>query len=71
VIRKIAKPWNEVQLGFTFFTEGAALLSDTREREALKAQRVREAKAKSYNLAEALSLLQNCLLEAPLEEVSA
>jgi hypothetical protein len=70
VIRKIAKPWNEVQLGFTFLTEGTAISSNIHERETLKSQKIREAKAKSYDLADALSLVQNRLLEAPLGDVS-
>lgn len=70
MIRKMAKPWNEVQLGFTFFTEGTAISSTASERETLKTQKIRESKTKSYDLAEALSLMQNRLLEAPLGDVS-
>jgi hypothetical protein len=70
VIRKIAKPWNEVQLGFAFFSEEAAISSTTSERDTLKAQKIREATSKSYDLAEALPLVQNRLLEASLADVS-
>ena len=70
MIRKITKPWNEVQLGFTFLTEGGDISSTAHVRETTKPQKTRETKTQPYDLADALSLMQNRLLEAPLDEVS-
>ena len=70
MIRKITKPWNEVQLGFTFLTEVSDVSSTEGKRESTKLQKIREAKIKSDDFVDVLSLVQNCLLEAPLDEVS-
>jgi len=71
VIRKIAKPWTEVQLGFTFLTDGDDIPASVSEREAVRSHKTRETKTKPYDLAEALSLIQAQLLNASLDEVSA
>ena len=71
MIRKVVKPWNEVQLGFTFFVEEEALSSVVRDRETGKAQRSREVKPTPDNLRDAIALTQAQLLEAPLGDVSA
>ena len=70
MIRKITKPWTEVQLGFTFLSDEDGPSRSVYERETTRLQKVREAKAKPYDLADTLSLVQNRLLEAPLDEVS-
>lgn len=70
MIRKVAKPWNEVQLGFTFLSDEDGSSRSVHERETTKLQKAREARAKPYDLADALSLVQNRLLEAPLDEIS-
>ena len=70
MIRKIAKPWTEVQLGFTFLADGDDDLSIVRKREINKPHKIREARPKSQGLAEVFSLAQAQLLDAPLDEVS-
>lgn len=70
MIRKVAKPWNEVQLGFTFFVEEEGSPPVVREREPTKEQKFREPKTKPTNLSEAIALTQTQLLEAPIDEVS-
>ena len=70
MIRKITKPWTEVQLGFTFLSDEDGPSHSVHERETAKLRKVREVKATPYDLADALSLVQNRLLEAPLDEVS-
>ena len=70
MIRKVAKPWNEVQLGFTFFVEEEVSSPAARDREFGKVQKVREVKTKSDNLCEAIALAQTQLLDAPLDDVS-
>jgi len=70
VIRKIVKPWNEVQLGFTFFVEEEVSSPVVRGREPGKAQKIREVRSKPANLREAIALAQAQLLDAPLDDVS-
>ncbi len=70
MIRKVAKPWNEVQLGFTFFAEEEVSSPVVRERESHKGQKLRETKTTPANLCDALTLTQTQLLEAPIDEVS-
>ena len=70
MIRKVAKPWNEVQLGFTFLVEEDVSSLAARNREFGKAQKAREVKTKPVNLGEAIALTQTQLLDAPLDDVS-
>ncbi len=70
MIRKIAKPWTEVQLGFTFLSDSADASSPMLERKTTKPQKTQGVKAEPYNLADALSLVKNRLLEAPIDGVS-
>ena len=71
MIRKVTKPWTEVQLGFTFLSDEDGPSHSVHEHKTTKLQKAQEAKAKPYDLADALSLVQNHLLEASLDEVSA
>jgi hypothetical protein len=70
VIRKVVKPWNEVQLGFTFLVEEEASSPVVRDRETGKAQKSREVKPTPDNLRDAIALTQAQLLDAPLGDVS-
>jgi|RhiMethySRZTD1v2_1073278.scaffolds.fasta_scaffold21216_7 hypothetical protein len=70
MIRKVVKPWNEVQLGFTFLVEEEASSPVVRDRETGKAQKSREVKPTPDNLRDAIALTQAQLLDAPLGDVS-
>lgn len=70
MIRKVVKPWNEVQLGFTFLVEEEASPPVVRARETGKAQKSREVKPTPDNLRDAIALTQAQLLDAPLDDVS-
>ena len=61
MIRKVVKPWNEVQLGFTFFVEEEASSPVVRDRETGKAQKSREAKPTPDNLRDAIALTQSAI----------
>lgn len=70
MIRKITKPWTEVQLGFTFLTEEGqtSSLRDQKQRQVMP--KPEEEHAKPINLADAISLAQTLLLDASLDDVS-
>jgi hypothetical protein len=71
VIRKITKPWTEVQLGFTFLTEEGQTSALCEQKQRRMRPKLREEQAKPIDLADALSLAQTHLLDASLDEVSA
>ena len=70
MIRKIAKPWNEIQLGFTFLSQEEERASSAREHKQREASKPKEVNAKAPDLGEALSLTHARLLDAPLLDVS-